>query len=297
MSPERWNQELRDAGFSGVDALAYDNELPYQVTASMVSSVARPALEKRPVTLLYREEANSLVESYKKAFESCGHSTDLRSLKEDLPPNQDIISLLELEAPFFDNINQEDLERVIQLSSNLEPANLLWLTRQIQMGAKDPRYAQVLGFARTLRSEKHVSFTTFEIDDVLSPGATQKAVQVYEQIFKPDNDPQLDPDFEFALHEGTVYSSRYHWVSVRDELVSAADQVADKVLKIGQKGMIDSLQWEKNEDASRPLKGQEVAVRPHTVGVNFRVRLSFHTLSTSLTLAGCPSNPRPHRWR
>ena len=45
MSPERWNQELRDAGFSGVDALAYDNELPYQVTASMVSSVARPALE------------------------------------------------------------------------------------------------------------------------------------------------------------------------------------------------------------------------------------------------------------
>ncbi|KAH8427770.1 uncharacterized protein LDX57_005477 [Aspergillus melleus] len=246
----------------------------------MISSVAQPAPEKRRVTVLYRDEINSLVESYRRAFEDAGHPTDLRSLEEDLPSGQDIISLLELEAPFFDNIDQHDLERVIQFSSSLESANLLWLTRPIQMGAKDPRYAQVLGFARTLRSEKQASFTTFEIDNVQDIVATKKAVQVYEQIFRPDNDPQLDPDYEFALHEGIVYSSRYHWVSVRDELASAAEKVVDKVLKIGQKGMIDSLRWEKNVDASRPLKGQEVAVRPHTVGVNFRVSPLSHASST-----------------
>lgn len=260
----------------------------------MISSVAQPAPERKRVTLLYRDESNALIESYRRAFEDSGHATDLRSLKEELPTDQDIISLLELEAPFFDNISQQDLERVIQFSSHLEPANLLWLTHPIQMGAKDPRYAQVLGFARTVRSEKHVSFTTFEIDDVQNPIAAEKAVQVYEQVFRPDNDPQLDPDYEFALHEGTVYSSRYHWVSVQDELVSAAEKVVDKVLKIGQKGMIDSLRWERNDDASRPLKGQEVAVRPHTVGVNFRVSLLSHIFSFNLTIVGCPSNSRPY---
>ena len=34
--------------------------------------------------------------------------------------------------------------------------------------------------------------------------------------------------------------------------------------------MIDSLRWEDNLSVQRPLKEGEVAVKPHTVGVNFR---------------------------
>src|ERR1700722_4751469 len=98
----------------------------------------------------------------------------------------------------------------------------------VQYGTKDPRYAQVLGFARTLRSEKQTSFTTLEIDNVANPTSPDKAVLIYEQIERPDHDPELDPDYEFTLFEGTIYSSRYHWLSVRDELASAAEKVVYK---------------------------------------------------------------------
>jgi hypothetical protein len=271
VSPKRWDLELRAAGFTGVDALAYDNELPYQVTATMVSSVLQQPLDKKRVTFLYRGEATPTIESYKRSFEKAGHVVDLCCFGNDLPSGQDMISFLELDAPFFDGINGPDFEQWIKIASGIETTTLLWLTHCISMGTNDPRYAQVLGFTRTLRSEKHISVTTLEIDDFNNPKSADKAVEVYEQIGRPDNDPELDPDYEFALSNGTVYSSRYHWVSVQDELASAAGKVVDKVLRIGQKGMIDSLRWEKNEGVSRPLQGQEVAVRPHTVGVNFRV--------------------------
>lgn len=259
----------------------------------MVSSVLQPTSDKKKVTLLHHKEAITTIEPYRRAFEKSGHSVDLCAFGNDLPSNQDIISLLELEAPFFHGIGRLDFERWIKIASKIDDVCLLWLTRSSSMGTKDPRYAQVLGFARTLRSEKHMSFTTFEMDDVANPNSPDKVVQIYEQIGRPDHDPQLDPDFEFALSKGTIYSSRYHWFSVQDALASAAGNVVDKVLHIGQKGMIDSLRWEENEGASRPLKGEEVAVRPHTVGVNFRVSHSLIFFAYNLTFLGCPPNPRP----
>ena len=273
MSPERWDSELRAAGFTGVDALVYDQELPYQVTATMISSISQPTPDRKRVTFLYYNEVTPMIESYKHSFERSGHSVDLCALGDDLPPSQDIISLLELETPFFHEIDRRDFERWIKVASNIDTASVLWLTHSSSMGTGNPLYAQILGFARTFRLEKQTSFVTLEIDDVAHPTSLDKAVLIYEQIGRPD-DPELDPDYEFALFEGIIYTPRYHWVSLRDELASAAEKVVDKVLRIGQKGMIDSLCWKKN-DIPRTLQGREVAVRPHTVGVNFRVSHSL----------------------
>ena len=273
MSPERWDSELRVAGFTGVDALVYDHELPYQVTATMISSISQPTPDRKRVTFLYYNEVTPMIGSYKNSFERSGHSVDLCALGDDLPPSQDIISLLELETPFFHEIDRRDFERWIKVASNINTASVLWLTHSSSMGTENPLYAQILGFARTFRLEKQTSFVTLEIDDVAHPTSPEKAVLIYEQIGRPD-DPELDPDYEFALSEGIIYIPRYHWVSLRDELASVAEKVVDKVLRIGQKGMIDSLHWKKN-DIPRTLQGREVAVRPHTVGVNFRVSHSL----------------------
>ena len=270
ISPERWDRELKASGFSGFDAVAYDNDHPYQVCATMVCRVAQPSMEKKIVTLLYRNEITTEIQSFSEAFKQSGHPVQFCAFGESLPAGQDIVALLELESPFFNEISQPDFEKWMKIAISLDTVSLLWLTRPCSMNVKDPRYAQTLGFARTLRSEKHASFHTLEIDDIIHPKAPGKAVQVYEQICTPDNDPELDPDYEFALQDGIIYSSRYHWFSVRDELAISSGKVVDKVLKIGQKGMIDSLRWEENLSVQRPLKEGEVAVKPHTVGVNFR---------------------------
>jgi SAM-dependent methyltransferase len=292
ISPERWDAELKAAGCSGVDICAYDNDPPYQVTATMLSSVTAPPVEKKEMTLLHLQNSPAAtVDAFKQEFERAGHTVHARTLEEGgtLQPDRDMICLLEIDAPFFDDISKSDFERWIEMSAGLETTSkVLWLTHTTSMGKepKDPRYAQVLGFARTLRSEKHTNFTTLEIDDFARHDTLRQVVRVFEHIGQDDNDPELDPDFEFALSEGTIYSSRYHWFSVGEALATTMPRDVDKVLKIGQKGMIDSIRYEKNDTTARSLQGREVAVRPHTVGVNFRVSLLLwfgHSCSPWLT--------------
>ena len=270
ISPERWDTELKDAGFSGYDALAYDNDHPYQVCATMICRVEPKQVEKKAVTFLYRNEVTPRILDFSKAFEESGHRVQLCALGEGVPAGQDLVTLLEVEEPFFNKISQRDYENWMKVAMSIETSNLLWLTHSCSMSTKDPRYAQTLGFARTLRSEKRAGFYTLEIDDITHANVPKKAVEVYENIYRSDSDPELDPDYEFALQDGMVYSSRYHWISVRDQLMASSGQYIDKVLKIGQKGAIDSLRWEENTAVQRALKEGEVAVKPHTVGVNFR---------------------------
>ena len=270
VSPERWDVELKEAGFCGYDALAFDNDHPYQVCATMICRLQQDRVETKSVTFLYRNEVSTEILAYGKAFEQAGHHVQLCALGEEVPAGQDIVALLELEAPFFNDISRPDYESWMKVATGNENSNIFWLTHSCSMGSKDPRYAQTLGFARTLRSEKHVGFYTLEMDDISCADARRKAVQVYQKIHASDKDPEIDPDYEFALQDGVVYSSRYHWLSIRDQLAAPSGQCTDKVLKIGQKGAIDSLRWEENPSVQRPLAEGEVAVKPHTVGVNFR---------------------------
>ncbi|KEY68600.1 hypothetical protein S7711_05782 [Stachybotrys chartarum IBT 7711] len=270
ISPERWDHELRAAGFSGAASVAWDNEHPYQVCATIISEAAQAPIEKTSVTLLCPDEATLDVKSIQAAFEESGHSVTLASWKEDGPLGQNVIVLLELDSPFLHEICESDFNKLLAFVKSLESTKVIWVTRSSSMGATDPRHAQILGFSRTLRSEKHVNFTTLEIDDVSHPKTPASIVKLYEQTSTPDNDPELDPDYEFALQDGVIYSPRYHWYSIRDKLSEAAGDVKDKVLMVGQKGMINSLRWEENWRVQRPLGPGEVSIKPHTVGINFR---------------------------
>ena len=148
----------------------------------MVCRVAQPSIEKKSVTLLYRNEITREILSFSQAFEQSGHPVQFCAFGESLPAGQDIIAFLELESPFFNEISQPDFEKWMKIATSLDTASLLWLTRPCSMDVKDPRYAQTIGFGRTLRSEKHASFHTLEIDDITHPKSPEKAVQVYEQI-------------------------------------------------------------------------------------------------------------------
>ncbi|KAI9166367.1 putative feruloyl esterase B-1 [Paramyrothecium foliicola] len=55
-----------------------------------------------------------------------------------------------------------------------------------------------------------------ELESPLLHDVGDQVVQVYEQSDKPDNDPNLDPDYEFAIEARVVYSSKYHYYSKDD---------------------------------------------------------------------------------
>ena len=54
---------------------------------------------------------------------------------------------------------------------------MFWVTRLSQMYCRDPRYAQVIGTARTMRAELLIDFAICEVDSVDISAA--QVVQVF----------------------------------------------------------------------------------------------------------------------
>ena len=137
-SPERWDQELKASGFAGMGAVAWDNDKPYQVFATMIAQPAQPPLEKKPVTLLYRNKVTEEVKFTQTAFEESGHAVTLILFTQNIPTELDIISTLELDTPFLHRMDQEDFDKLMKLSQSLEGTKLVWLMRPASMGIQDP---------------------------------------------------------------------------------------------------------------------------------------------------------------
>ncbi|KAL8721427.1 MAG: hypothetical protein Q9225_001902 [Loekoesia sp. 1 TL-2023] len=267
ISLERWDRELQTAGFSGVDAAVYDADLPYQINVNIVSSPARTFPNPKGLTLLCDDISSPMAYQVETAFVKKGYQIDYCTIN-DLPPiNQDIVSVMDLSAPFFDKISAEDLSAFQRYLSNLNSSGILWATRSSQVGCKDPRYSQILGAARTIRSELLIDFATFEIDSVNEP-ALEALTAVFSKFQRRSKGPEFDSDMEFALFEGVINIPRYHWISVANELAITSEEELPRKLEIGKTGLLQTLQWVQGSPVV--LEDDQIEVEPCAVGLNFK---------------------------
>lgn len=262
-------------------------------------------------------------------LELSGYKVNRRSLNDELPTHQldDIISLLDLgpRGPFFHSkaisstrlaAFQRLLDMLASSSSAAEAGDgergrgrgrrrerrpcMLWVTRPCQVRCRDPSYAQVIGAARTIRTEMLLDLATCEVDEI-SPSSSSlgRVVDVFARFErerpgageKEVDDGSLDPDYEFAIVDGTVMVGRAYPFSLRDDdgcLVpvqvvgaDAAAASAGLALGIARPGRLDTMTW--NPRVVRELKGDEVEVEVYAIGLNFKVRL-IHPTSTLLTV-------------
>ncbi|CAO1602447.1 hypothetical protein XANCAGTX0491_006056 [Xanthoria calcicola] len=123
----------------------------------------------------------------------------------------------------------------------MKASGLLWSTRPSQVNCRDPRYSQVLGVARTIRSELLLDFATLEID-VVNDAALQALVDVFLTFQTRNKEAEIDPDQEFALAKGVIYTPRYYWDSAVKELSTVADTELPRTLEIGKTGLVQTLQ-------------------------------------------------------
>ncbi|KAL8836758.1 MAG: hypothetical protein Q9170_002787 [Blastenia crenularia] len=267
ISVERWDRELKAAGFSGVDSAVYDDDLPYQINVNIVSRPARDVASSKTLTLLCDDVSSPMARQVEAAFVHKGYSIDHCTINDLPPANQDIVSVMDLNAPFFDKISPENLTAFQRYLGNLKSSGILWVSRSSQVGCKDPRYSQVLGAARTVRSELLIDFATFEIDD-LNEAALEALTAVFSKFQIRTKGPELDPDMEFALVEGAINIPRYHWISVADELATAPEEELPRKLEIGKTGVLQTLQWVQR--APVVLQDDHVEVEPCAIGLNFK---------------------------
>ena len=276
LSPEKWDIELRNAGFDGSQTVIYDAEQPYQLNANIISRphISTKAASPRTVTLLHGPDATSPhVEDMEQVLKSQGFKVTQCTPEQTPPPNQDIISLLEIDEPMVYNFTDATLKAFQRFLAGLKSSRVLWVTRSAQMGNSDPRYSMVLGLLRSLRAELSLPVASLEIDVVDTP-AYASIARVYEKLRDSDLTADMDPDFEYVLNEGIVCVSRYHAVSVGDEIAAFETRSDLPVeMRIGRFGLLQSLHWARFKP--KELGRKEIVLKPRCIGMNFRVRFFF----------------------
>ncbi|EUC29676.1 hypothetical protein COCCADRAFT_39966 [Bipolaris zeicola 26-R-13] len=215
INPERWDVEMRAAGFNGLDGLAFDVAPPLQGMAYMLTSpntssadaLAWDELQKGHVsqningiqpknrasphrtlksTVLVSDSGSSETAIvFQKQLRSRGHEVTLQSLGESLAPSSDVIVLVDTALPFFHDISASNLSKFQDFLRELQRSHsgALWVTRSSQVGCKDPRYSLSIGVARTSRTEFGVDLTTCELDTV-NYTAVALTLDVFEQFRK-----------------------------------------------------------------------------------------------------------------
>ncbi|KAL7928104.1 hypothetical protein V8C35DRAFT_333716 [Trichoderma chlorosporum] len=270
VSVGRWDKEFRDAGFLGVQAAVEDDAYPYQLNASIVTTPAGKEVPlEQEVIFLYDKEKPAFSMEMANYFGKSGYQVRWSKLADqDHCSNRDIISVIDLERPFFHEISTEDYENFTSYLSKLR-AGMLWITKAAQIRCTDPRYGIVIGLARTIRSELSHDFSTVELQTL--NGASIEAVFSIFRKFQQrylSADADYDPEMEFAVHDGIIHTARYHWFSLRSALDSSLCSDDPKRLIIGDDGLIDTMKWV--QSAQRDIQAHEVEVDVRYVGLNFK---------------------------
>jgi SAM-dependent methyltransferase len=280
VSPERWDRELRQAGFSGLEAaVVLDDEAPYQLNATMVTTIAPEILPAKMVTLLHDDDYGTEKCEIEQQFISSGYTVSHCTLLQDVPEGQDVVALLDLTEPFLNNISEDRLSTFQRYLAASQNVGTLWVTKSTHTTCNDPRYGLILGMARTIRSELSQDFATLEVDE-LDTTSRVALVRVYEKFQRRHKNNTLGPEYEYVLRKGVVHTGRYHWLSATDHLACVAEPNAPKKLQIGKLGLLDTLFWTTSE--ARELVEDEVEVAVSCVGLNFKVSFTSATHCTEL---------------
>ena len=280
VAPERWERELIQAGFEGLEAVIYDDVDAARINALMV---ARPkslapyinGVAVRQVSLLVRDEDDASVAFIQQQLVAAGMNVVVFTLggtKEVGSTHSDVISLLDFPKPFFSGVavdQFEVLQRFITMLSSSE-RGLIWVTAPTATNVTNPEYAEALGFARVLRSEMILDIATFQIsmEDLLGSNALLRIVETFgSRKAKPAAD-HIDVDYEYLYQNGQIFTSRYHPVIFEHTLQGQIAKTSSVRLQIEEPGILSSLQWTSSSPHS--LDAEEIEVEMKAIGMNFK---------------------------
>lgn len=275
VSVERWDQELKEAGFSGTDVAVLDDEPPYHACAHMTSrAVSNDSSYIKPevIVMLYKSERVDFGRNLAASLEDKGFLVHWKRVGDDdgtvLSKNdiKHVVSLIDLEGPFFENISSDEYQKFIKHLGSYN-GGTLWLTPTTQFGCTNPGYGIANGVARTVRVEMSVDFWTVELQR-MDTDALSACLSLCER-FCDRKQRSHGQDNEFMVHDGIIHVGRYHWTSLPKAIKPEPSDEGSKQMVIGQYGLLDSVKWVHREAIA--LKPDEVEVDIRCVGLNFRV--------------------------
>ncbi|KAI8177403.1 Highly reducing polyketide synthase FUM1 [Colletotrichum sp. SAR 10_75] len=284
VSSDRWDLELRNAGFDGLENVVFDSERPNNLLAFIT---ARPAAALTPpaaVEILHDARSAVIAADLKHELAQLNLEGNLHDIADGLPVNcREIIATLDMEAPFFENISASALSSFQDLiaAASKSQTGIFWLTRSSQLRCSDPRWAQTIGTTRSIRSELSLDLATCEVDDLSSVSTTAK---VFTKFQRHRRNSQCQPEYEYSIHNNAVQIPRVYPINVGEELQRMPQEEGDKGdegpykpdinnrsdcdLLIGKYGRLSTLSWVSRY--KRELVDDEVIVDAKAAGMNFK---------------------------
>ncbi|KAE8147175.1 putative polyketide synthase [Aspergillus avenaceus] len=266
VTPNRWNHELRAAGFTGADTVVYDQDQPFQCSAVILST---KGCEKAQgdVTLICHSDVHPLVTKVREHFQQAGYNVETSPIHESTGCSGGVISLLEIEGPFFYDMSSKTWQEYQRLLQRVESTGTLWVTKAVQIECSDPRYALTLGAIRTSRSELQADLATLEAQS-FDNGFLDALLTVYERLQRGQGQ-QWNRDFEYMYHNGEIHICRYHRIQA-DQLPppTVSTPIEARRLTVGAPGNLGTLQWKST--SYDQLQDDTVVVDIKYAGLNFR---------------------------
>ncbi|TAQ90647.1 hypothetical protein B7494_g1069 [Chlorociboria aeruginascens] len=290
LTEDQWNTSLRRQGFTGTDICIYDQKaVDDRWCAFMVSTASPRAPAKAPpkVVIVYASVctedenfANQLAAQFSQG--GTGPITCVVSLKDiclvDLT-NANCIVVAELHRPIMLGIGQEDFESIKILT--LTSSSVLWVSRGGVLKSTNPEANMFVGIARSIRSEHAgVKLTNLDLEAGTSSAEDLDTIVTFFQ--KTNNLPSsMVQDREYAARKGVVYIPRVVAQKEVNDLLLDQSHLAEPVmqtfaqpdrpikLEIGVPGMLDTLQFVDDLEASMPLGDDDVEIRVMASALNF----------------------------
>ncbi|KAF5984768.1 putative polyketide synthase [Fusarium bulbicola] len=261
VGPETLQRLLETSNFVGVEQLSL---APWAATVVVARREPKNTPKKRITLLCHGEGPSELT----RELEAQGYAVDRRFLDQTPPPGQDIMAVLDEQGPFIESIDAEGFTKLNTFVNSVQnPNGLLWVTRQSSVECQDPRFAQTIGFTRTLRNETSTDIAVCEVDSITSPENLATLVKVLAQFQARSQDGVLGPDLEYVISKGEVLVNRIFPAALDKELEDKVSE-SEAYITMTQPGRMESLFW-----ASQPPtdpKDNEIEVEVYASGLNFR---------------------------
>ncbi|KAI8160165.1 Highly reducing polyketide synthase [Colletotrichum sp. SAR 10_70] len=232
---DRWDMELRDSGFDGLENVAFDSERPNNLLAFMTARPAAALTPQTAVGILHDSCSAVIAADLKRELARLNLEGNLHDIADGLPVNcHEIIATLDMEAPFFENISAPALSSFQDLiaAASKSHTGIFWLTRSSQLRCSDPRWAQTIGTTRSIRSELSLDLATCEVDGVSSLSTIAK---VFAKFQRHRNNSKYQPEYEYSIHNDVVQIPRVYPINVSEELQRMSQKKGGKGGK-GDKG-------------------------------------------------------------
>jgi hypothetical protein len=278
VGPERWEAELRAAGFDGLDGLAFDAAPPVQSMAYMLASPKTTEMPlQRGIVLVTDARSKEVAVVFQNQLRSRGHGLVVRAIGDSLLSSSDVIVLVDTAEPFFHDISSRDLASFQGFLRELQQSHsrALWVTWASQVGFKDPRYSVTLGAVRTSRTEFGVDFATCEVD-TLDYSSIALTIDVFEQFQRRNQTEAHLREMEYVFYKNSVLVERVIPFSMQEEIKKPGDVDLDRT-RSKLLFDLDTEEWVLR--AQQPtLEANEVEIKVDTAGMSYLVCLPLHLI-------------------